>query len=80
MKTAVSIPDDVFEQADRFARETGRSRSQLYAEALRLFLQEAVGDPVTAALDRVYGEHQSDAGELGLRAGRALIESGDWEW
>ena len=80
MKTAVSIPDELFDQADRFAAETGRSRSQLYADALRSFLQESEGDPVTAALNRVYGERQTSDGELGLRVGRALIESGEWEW
>jgi predicted transcriptional regulator len=80
MKTAVSIPDDLFKRADQLAQATGRSRSQLYAEALSAFLDETLGDPVTAALNRVYGEQSAGDGELGVRAGRALIESGDWEW
>ena len=37
MKTAVSIPDDVFEQADRLAGELRVSRSELYATALRSY-------------------------------------------
>jgi len=39
MKTAISIPDDVFEAAEAAARRTGMSRSQFYVEALKLFLQ-----------------------------------------
>ena len=35
MKTAVSIPDDVFEEAEPLARRTRKSRSQLFCEALR---------------------------------------------
>jgi predicted transcriptional regulator len=80
MKTAVSIPDELFQRADRLAADTGRSRSQLYAEALAAFLAETNGEPITAALNRVYGERAADDGEVGLRAGRALIEGGEWEW
>jgi metal-responsive CopG/Arc/MetJ family transcriptional regulator len=35
MKTAVSIPDDLFEQAEELARRSKKSRSQLFADALR---------------------------------------------
>lgn len=80
MKTAVSIPDELFRRADRFAQVTGRSRSQLYADALAAFLDEVVGDPITAALNDFHGDARADDGELGVRAGRALIVSGDWEW
>ena len=38
MKTAVSVPDDVFEKADRLARATGRSRSDVYSAALSEFV------------------------------------------
>jgi predicted transcriptional regulator len=79
MKTAVSIPDELFEQADRFAERTGRSRSQLYAEALAAFLSESLGSSVTAALDDVYADGPADAG-AGVRAARVAIARGDWEW
>jgi predicted transcriptional regulator len=35
MKTAISIPDDVFERAERLAKLVGKSRSQLYCDAVR---------------------------------------------
>ena len=56
MKTAVSIPDEVFARADRFARRSGRSRSEVYSAALREYLARHAADEVTAAMDRVLAE------------------------
>jgi metal-responsive CopG/Arc/MetJ family transcriptional regulator len=53
MKTAVSVPDDVFERADRLARSTGRSRSDVYSAALREYVGRHAPDEVTDALNRV---------------------------
>jgi metal-responsive CopG/Arc/MetJ family transcriptional regulator len=43
MKTAVSLPDSLFEAADQLARQLGKSRSQFYAEALRAYSRAAPG-------------------------------------
>ncbi|HZA66623.1 MAG TPA: ribbon-helix-helix domain-containing protein [Geminicoccaceae bacterium] len=54
MKTAVSLPDPLFEAADRLARQLGKSRSQLYAEAVREYLAKHRDDDITARLNEVY--------------------------
>jgi metal-responsive CopG/Arc/MetJ family transcriptional regulator len=54
MKTAVSLPDPLFEAADRLARQLGKSRSQLYTEALREYLAKHRDDDITARLNEVY--------------------------
>jgi predicted transcriptional regulator len=59
MKTAVSVPNDVFRAAERTAKRLGISRSELYARAIAKFMSEEA--QVTAALDRVYA---NDAGKL----------------
>ena len=59
MKTAISIPNDVFEAAEAAARRTGMSRSQLYVEAVRLFLQRHGDRGITERLDEVYSEVDS---------------------
>ena len=59
VKTAVSIPDDVFAAAEAAARRSGMSRSQIFAEALRLFLKKHGKKGVTERLDAVYGESES---------------------
>ena len=56
MKTAVSIPDELFQRADRVAARRGISRSQFYAEALRRFLVSQEVDDVTARLNAVYAK------------------------
>jgi len=56
MKTAVSVPDDLFAQVDRLARRSSRSRSEVYSAALREYLARHAPDEVTAGLDRVVAE------------------------
>jgi len=46
MKTAISIPDDVFAAADKLARERGQSRSQLYSRAVREYLARHSEDSI----------------------------------
>lgn len=52
MKTAISLPKDVFEKAERLARRARKSRSQLYCDALREYVARHSPDEVTEALNR----------------------------
>ena len=52
MKTAISIPKDVFEKAERLAIKARKSRSQIYCEALREYVARHSPDDVTDALNR----------------------------
>ena len=56
MKAAVSIPDEVFEQADRLAKQLKTSRSHIYSRALKEFLSRHAPDQVTDAMNRVCDE------------------------
>ena len=60
MKTAVSLPDDLFESADRLAARLGTTRSGLYALALAEFVAKNANDDITARLNDVYKELGSD--------------------
>jgi predicted transcriptional regulator len=76
MKTAISIPDDVFSEADQLARETKQSRSQLYTRAVREYVARHSADSVTAALDAlVVGEPDSG---FATAAGRSILERSEW--
>jgi metal-responsive CopG/Arc/MetJ family transcriptional regulator len=79
MKTAISIPDDVFQDADRLAAELKQSRSQLYSRAVREYVARHSADRVTAALDAVYAG-ESDESELEfLRiAAQRTLERSEW--
>ena len=54
MKTAVSLPDPLFKAADQLARQLGKSRSQLYAEALREYLERHRDEDITRRLNEIY--------------------------
>lgn len=80
MKTAVSIPNEVFEAAERAAKKLGMSRSELYANAIREFTERYRRENVTERLNEVYA-HDMSASELdrGLEALQALsLEKEYW--
>ncbi len=54
MKTAISIPDDLFESADSLAQKLGISRSRLYASAVAEYLAKHRGRNITRRLDKIY--------------------------
>jgi metal-responsive CopG/Arc/MetJ family transcriptional regulator len=59
VKTAVSVPDDLFDEAEVLARRLGLSRSEMYARALERFLRTHRHDRITEALNRVYAAESS---------------------
>lgn len=78
MKTAVSLPDDVFRQAERQARRTKKSRSQLYAEALTEYLARHAPDEVTEAMNRVLDQLERPADPFVSVAARRILERSEW--
>jgi metal-responsive CopG/Arc/MetJ family transcriptional regulator len=78
MKTAVSIPDEVFEKAERLARRAGRSRSEVFSAALAEYVARHAPDEVTDAMDRVIAEVGSHADAFVSAAGRRVLESTEW--
>jgi metal-responsive CopG/Arc/MetJ family transcriptional regulator len=68
MKTAISLPDGLFAEADLYAQQQDMSRSKLYAKALAEYLQRHRGEDVTArindALDKIGDQQISGEGSL----------------
>jgi len=78
MKTAISIPDDVFESADELAQEMGVSRSELYATAVVEYLAKHRAEDVTARLNEVYAKQPSGLMPEIRRAQARSIGKSDW--
>ena len=78
MKIAVSVPDDVFDRAERLARREHRSRSEVYSAALREYVARHSPDEVTEALDRLVAELGDQTDAFGPAAGRRTLESTEW--
>ena len=78
MKTAISIPDDVFEGAERLARRTKKSRSQLFSDAVREYVARHAPDEVTEAMDRACAELGKSSDEFVSSAARRILERTEW--
>ena len=78
MKTAVSIPDDIFERAERLASQERRSRSEVYAAALDEYLARHAQDEVTDVLNRVCDEVGGTDDAFLAAAGRRVLADTEW--
>ena len=80
MKTAVSLPDRVYREAEGYAKRTRKSRSQLYAEALVEYLARHDPDEVTEAMNVVVDElgDATPADAFVQGAARRMLRSVEW--
>jgi len=78
MKTAVSIPDDIFEKVDRFARRAKRSRSEVFSAALREYIARHASDEVTDAINRAVDDVGDQRDDFVAAAGRRILEKTEW--
>ena len=60
MKTAISIPDKIFAAAEKAAKKLGMSRSELYANAVREYIDRYGREDITRKLDEVYSQAETD--------------------
>ena len=74
----MSVPDDVFEEAERLARRTKRSRSEVYSRALAEYVARHAVDRVTEAMDRVLTEIGEQADRFSRVASRRILKRSDW--
>jgi len=80
VKTAISVPDDIYEQATRQATELGISRSEFFARAARRYLDELAEQSLTAQIDEALGTAgPDDSSAAAVRAGLSRLMLGD-EW
>lgn len=78
MKTAVSVPDDLFRLAEAAARRLRVSRSKLYATAISEFLNRQQGNAVTERLNEVYSCRPAKVDSALHRAQLKSLEKDSW--
>ena len=80
MKTAISVPDDVFEQAERAAKRLGLSRSELFTRAVQAFLATRLEQNITSSYNAAFGEAEdSDIDGLRREATRRALLDVEWK-
>ena len=78
MKIAISIPDAVFEDAEYLARQQGKSRSKLYADAIAEYVGAYRTESITEQLNAVYGTENSTLDPALELAQYKVLEEEDW--
>jgi len=78
MKTAISLPDSVFAEAEALAKELGLSRSELYAKALQAYLQKYNQNQILNKLNQVYSEESSELDPTLARLQLMSLPHEDW--
>ena len=80
MKTAISVPDDTFDQATKQAAELGISRSEFFTRAARRYLEERASRSLTEQVnDALHAAGSDDSAAAAAAAGRTLLAAGnDW--
>ncbi len=78
MKTAISVPDDVFADAEKLARRLKTSRSQLYSRAVREYVVRHDADQITEALNAVCEEEPPSYGDFPAAAARRTLRNSQW--
>jgi len=78
MKTAVSIPDRVFEETEQLAQWMRKSRSEVYRLALAEYVARHAPECVTEAFDRVCSEVGEATDDFVSVAARRLLEQSEW--
>ena len=78
MKIALSVPDELFESAERLGKRLGISRSRLYATALADYVAKHQSRKVTARLNAVYTNEDSRLDKRIRRAQRRSLSQNAW--
>jgi metal-responsive CopG/Arc/MetJ family transcriptional regulator len=78
MKTAISLPDPVFEEAESLARQLGVSRSELYTKALKAYLRKYNREQTLNKLNQIYSEESSEPDSVLTKMQFMSLPSEDW--
>jgi metal-responsive CopG/Arc/MetJ family transcriptional regulator len=79
VKTAISLPDDTYEQATKQAAELGISRSEFFARAARNYLDQLAAQSLTQQIDEALQASDDDSNAAAAAAGRSyLARQDDW--
>lgn len=78
MKTAISIPNPLFKEAERFSKRHKLSRSRLYSLAVAAYLKTESASGVRERLDAVYGSEDSSVDAMISRMQEASLNEEDW--
>lgn len=78
MKTAISIPDEIFAEAERLARRLKRSRSELYSQAISEYVARHAPDEITEEMNRALDAVNEPGDAFTAAAARGTLRRTEW--
>jgi metal-responsive CopG/Arc/MetJ family transcriptional regulator len=78
MKTAISIPDELFDVAERLARRSRKSRSRLFSDALREYVARRSPEKITEDMDEALAQIGESNDPFLAAASRRRLEQSEW--
>jgi predicted transcriptional regulator len=78
MKTAISLPDAIYRDAERLARRLRKSRSRLYQEAVAEYLARHDPEAITEAINRVAAVVDTGPDPFSGAAARRVLGRSEW--
>ena len=78
MKTAVSLPDAVFRDAEQLAKRLKMSRSELYKEAVAEYVARHEPEAITEAMNQLAARLDMRSDEFTSAAARRLLGPSEW--
>jgi len=78
MKTAISIPDSLFTEAEKLAKRLGMNRSQLYSRAVKNFIEKNRSRNITKLLNDVYKKEESKVDKVLYKMQIESMDNDEW--
>lgn len=78
MKTAISIPDSLFTEAEKLAKRLGMNRSQLYSRAVKNFIENNRSRNITKLLNDVYKKEESKVDKVLYKMQIESMDNDEW--
>jgi metal-responsive CopG/Arc/MetJ family transcriptional regulator len=78
MKTAISLPDAIFRDAERLARRLKKTRSELYREAVTEYVARHDPEAITEAMNRLAAEVDTRPDPFSSAAAHRLLGRSEW--
>ena len=82
MKTAIYLPDELFEKVDHLAEELNVSRSRIFAEAILDYIEKLKNEEILKSINRIYSEGETKeeilVREQGKKRYARRVKAGKW--
>lgn len=78
MKTAISVPNDVFQLSDRLAKKLRISRSAVFAMGVRKLGEEFDDEEITSRLNDYYGKQRAELDPVIVQMAAISLPNDEW--